>query len=359
MNQAGKTGVVVLLIWIAIASSSKLYSQEKILPELKTDPEIIGKEVAENVINRRFGWRYQKVCAYYGTLIFADASGNKEITKKAEEGFAPYNSGKKKYKKGHVDFNVFGIWPLELYRQTGNKDYFQRGIALADDEYKDPRPDGLTDLTRFWVDDMYMVGNLQVQAYKNTGNKEYLDRAALQLYTYMDSLQKPNGLFFHRHDAPHYWGRGNGWAAAAMAEVLPELPEDHEHYDTLLSAYRKMMKGLLDMQGESGMWHQLLDNPDSFEEPSCTGMFLFAMITGLDLGILPQDEYTDAIEKGWHALCDFVNEKGEVKDVCMWTNAKKRTGYYLRRPRITGDYHGQAAFLWASTAMIRYMDTGN
>lgn len=141
MNQAGKTGVVVLLIWIAIASSSKLYSQEKILPELKTDPEIIGKEVAENVINRRFGWRYQKVCAYYGTLIFADASGNKEITKKAEEGFAPYNSGKKKYKKGHVDFNVFGIWPLELYRQTGNKDYFQRKIALADDEYNDPRPD--------------------------------------------------------------------------------------------------------------------------------------------------------------------------------------------------------------------------
>ena len=355
MKQAGKTGIVVLMLSIITASLSALYSQEKKLPEVEKDPILMGNKVAENVINRRFGWRYQKVCAYYGTLIFAGASGNREIRMKVEEGFTPYAAGNKKYRKGHVDFNVFGIWPLELYHQTGNEDYLQIGLALADDEYKDPRPDGLTDLTRFWVDDMYMVGNLQVQAYKNTGNKDYLDRAALQLYTYVDSLQKANGLFFHRHDAPHYWGRGNGWAAAAMAEVLPELPEDHEHYDALLSAYRKMMKGLLDKQGKSGMWHQLLDNHESFEEPSCTGMFLFAMITGLDNGYLPYEEYLEAIERGWNALCLFVNEKGELRDVCMWTNAKKRTGYYLRRPRITGDYHGQAAFLWASTAMIRLL----
>ena len=103
------------------------------------------------------------------------------------------------------------------------------------------------------------------------------------------------------------------------------------------------------------MWHQLLDNHESFEEPSCTGMVLFAMITGLDNGYLPYEEYLEAIERGWNALCLFVNEKGELRDVCMWTNAKKRTGYYLRRPRITGDYHGQAAFLWASTAMIRLL----
>jgi rhamnogalacturonyl hydrolase YesR len=78
------------------------------------------------------------------------------------------------------------------------------------------------------------------------------------------------------------------------------------------------------------------------------------MITGLDLGILAEEEFGAAVEKGWNALCGFVNEKGEVEKVCMWTNAKKREWYYLRRPRITGDYHGQAAFLWASAAMIRY-----
>jgi len=322
-----------------------------------TSPEEVGTRIAENIINRRFGWRYQKVCAYYGALIFAEASNNGEIARQIEAGFQPYEEGKRKYRRGHVDFNVFGIWPLELYQQTGDKDYLDIGKDLADHEYEDPRPDGLTGLTRFWVDDMFMVGALQVQAYRSTGEENYLDRAALQIITYIDSLQRPNGLFYHRPDAPHYWGRGNGWGAAALGELLSELPADHLYYDRVVTAYRKMMQGLLQYQGSDGMWHQLLDNPGSFTEPSCTGMFLYSMITGVDLGILPAETYLPAIEKGWNALAsDFVNEKGEVIDVCMWTNARKRVGYYMRRPRITGDYHGQAAVLWAATAMLRLQE---
>lgn len=332
-------------------SSPSWYAEDL---NLDTSPEEIGNQIAANIIDRRFGWRYQKVCAYYGGLIFAEATDNKEITRQIEEGFQPYYEGKRKYRRGHVDFNVFGIWPLELFQQTGNKDYLEIGKDLADHEYSNPRPDGLTELTRFWVDDMYMVGALQLQAYRSTGEEKYLDRAALQIITYIDSLQRPNGLFYHRPDAPHYWGRGNGWGAAALGELFLELPENHQYYDRLVAAYRKMMQGLLEHQGSDGMWHQLLDNPESFAEPSCTGMFLFSMITGVDLGILPAEKYLPAIENGWNALStDFVNEKGEAIGVSMWTNAKKRVGYYMRRPRITGDYHGQAAVLWAATALVR------
>ena len=329
-------------------------------PDLLISPVEIGNKIAANIIDRRFGWRYQKVCAYYGALIFADATANSEITRQIEAGFQPYYEGKRKYRRGHVDFNVFGIWPFELYRQSGNNDYLDMARDLADHEYLNPRPDGLTELSRFWVDDMYMVGSLQVQAYKSLCDPVYLDRAALQIVRYVDSLQRPNGLFYHRPEAPHYWGRGNGWGAAAMGELLTVLPEDHQYYNQIIAAYTKMMQGLLDYQGNDGMWHQLLDNQESFAEPSCTGMFLFSMITGVDLGILPAAEFQPAIEKGWNALAsEFVNEKGEVIDVCMWTNAKKRVGYYLRRPRITGDYHGQAAVLWASTAMIRLLIHAN
>ncbi len=37
----------------------------------------------------------------------------------------------------------------------------------------------------------------------------------LRIKVYCEKLQRPNGLFYHRDDAPFYWGRGNGWAAAA------------------------------------------------------------------------------------------------------------------------------------------------
>ena len=344
-----------LTVLILLFSLSQTVQAQNFGEVRHTDsPEVIGEMIAGNIVNRRFGWRYQKVCSYYGALIFADVAGNEKITSQVEAGFQPYFEGKRKYRRGHVDFNVFGIWPFELYHQTGNKDYLEMAKDLADHEYSNPRPDGLTELTRFWVDDMYMVGSLQVQAYKALNDPLYLDRAALQIISYVDSLQRPNGLFYHRPDAPHYWGRGNGWGAAAMGELLTVLPEDHQYYNGIVAAYTNMMNGLLDYQGEDGMWHQLLDNPESFAEPSCTGMFLFAMITGVDRGILPAEQYIPAIEKAWNALTtDFVNEKGEVIDVCMWTNAKKRVGYYLRRPRITGDYHGQAAVLWASTAMLR------
>lgn len=322
--------------------------------QLSVEPVTIGNAIADNIVNRRFGWRYQKVCTYYGALIFADVSNNKEILHKVEDGYVPYLSGKKEPRTEHVDFNVFGIWPLEMYRQTGKKEYLEMGQYLADDEYKNPREDSLTYLTRFWIDDMYMLASLQVQAYKSTKDEKYIDRAAAQLVAYIDSLQKPDALFFHRHDAPFYWGRGNGWAAVAMAELFQVLPTNHKSYNELLKSYQAMMASLKKHQGESGMWHQLLDDPDSFEEPSCTGMFLYAIATGVNLGLLPARDYLPVVEKGWNTLAtDFVNDKGEVKDVCMWTNAKSRENYYHRRPKVTGDYHGQAAVLWAATAIIK------
>ncbi len=47
------------------------------------------------------------------------------------------------------------------------------------------------------------------------------------------------------------------------------------------------------------------------------------------------------------------NKKGEVENVCVGTNAKDNKKHYLTRPKKTGNFHGQAAVLWAATAMVR------
>jgi len=341
-----------LLSFLVITATGSLTAQT--LP--KTSPTEIGNSIVENIVDRYWGWRYQKACTYYGALIFAEATGNADITRQMEKGYAPYDQGKRKPRQGHVDYNVFGIWPLELYRQTGNEKYLKTGIELADHEYEEIRADGLTSLARFWVDDMYMVGSLQVQAYRATGDQKYLDRAALFLKVYCDELQRENGLFHHREDAPFFWGRGNGWAVAAMTEVLLVLPESHEHHSAILEAYRKMMGTLASFQGKDGMWHQLIDDPSSYAESSSTGMFLYGLISGVDQGWLQGDRYTAVIEKGWEALAGYVNNKGEAMDVCIGTNAKPRKGPYLRRPKTNGNFHGQAAVLWAATAMHRYLE---
>lgn len=345
-----------LLILIAAISTSVVAQQHSEKLQIQSQPSEIGKKLVGYIADKRFGWRYQKVCTYYGSLIFADAIHDTKIRETIQDGYSPFLKGIRKNHIGHVDYNVFGIWPFEIYRETGDQKYLETAKHLADDEYKTVRPDGLSTYTRFWVDDMYMVGSLQAQAFKSLKDTVYLNRAARQLVAYCDNLQKPNGLFYHRDDAPFYWGRGNGWAAAAMAEVLPLLPEDHQYYAPLMKAYWKMMGALLGFQGKDGMWHQLLDDPESFAETSCTGMFLYAMATGLEKGWLPWNEYSVPVQKSWDALAGYVNEKGAVREVCVGTNAKDNKKHYLKRPRSTGNFHGQAAVLWAATAMVRLLE---
>ncbi len=346
-----------LLIFIAVVMQSMgIHAQSAVHLDIKSSPDEIGNRVVSNISHRYYGWRYQKACTYYGALIFADATGDPAITREIQRGFKPYYDGKRRPHRGHVDYNVFGIWPFELYRQTGDERYLQIARDLADDEYKNPGADGLTDLARFWVDDMYMVGSLQVQAYKSTGNRIYLDRAAHFLQVYVDTLQRSNGLFHHREDAPFYWGRGNGWAVAALTEVLLVLPEDHEYHASLLDAYQRMMNTLASFQGEDGMWHQLIDDPASFPESSSTGMFLYGFISGVEKGWLSGEAYRGTIEKGWEALASYVNDKGEAMNVCIGTNAKNKKAHYLNRPKTSGNFHGQAAVLWASTALVRLLE---
>lgn len=349
-----KTAFTFLGIWIiGLVSGFSLRAQSSTV--LEYQPEEIGKSVVSHIVDQRAKWRYQRVCAYYGACKLSEAIGDPGILQQMEASYAPFLEGKKSPHSGHVDYNVFGIWPFEMYRQTGKEQYLKQARELADDEFKNPRVDGLSEYTRFWVDDMYMVGSLQVQAFKSTHDQVYLDRAALTLKVYCDSLQKENGLFFHREDVPFYWGRGNGWAAAALAEVLLVLPADHQHYQSLLGSYKKMMASLKDKQGEDGMWHQLLDNPESYPETSCTGMFLFAMASGLNKKILADIEYEAAVVKAWNALASYVNEKGKTRNVCIGTNAKNSEWHYLKRLRKTGDFHGQAAVLWATGAMAEFM----
>ncbi|HBG26950.1 MAG: hypothetical protein A2Y10_12325 [Planctomycetes bacterium GWF2_41_51] len=343
-------------------------------PGAKLDKGIvkIGNAVAENVLSIPVAARYPTVCSYYGVLKFAQASGNQklidavianyntaEIT--SQEIFYSYDKAtgadKRKLPKtdriraGHVDWNVFGILPFELYLQKKDEQYLKVAVELADDEWAKLREDGMTAYTRLWVDDMFMVGSLQVQAYKATGKEIYLDRCLTQLLGYAKVLQQQNGLFQHTAEVPVFWGRGNGWAAAVMALTLENTPKEHPKRQELMDVYLKMMAGLKKYQAKSGLWHQIVIDAESYEETSSTGMFTYAIATGVKNGWLDKS-YQKTAENGWKGLVKKVKD-GQVSDVCVGTGQGKMYNHYLNRPTKTGDLHGQAPFLWAATAMLK------
>jgi unsaturated rhamnogalacturonyl hydrolase len=325
-----------------------------------TSPREVGKRVAEHFVvsPHQSPQRivYPEVCAWYGALTFAQLTGDKDLTgrliKRFDPLMTPPGAGLMPA-PNHVDFSVFGTVPLEIYLQTGERKYLDLGKSFADAEWENPLPDGLTNQTRFWIDDMFMITAVQIQAYRATNDAKYLDRTALEMAAYLDKLQQPNGLFYHAPDVPFYWGRGDGWVAAGMAELLRSMPRDHPRRAHILEGYRKMMKSLLDYQGQDGMWRQLIDHPESWPETSSTGMFAFAMITGVKNGWLDAAVFGPAARKAWIALTGYVDQNSDVTSVCEGTNKKNDLEHYLFRHRRTGDMHGQAPVLWAASALLR------
>jgi len=330
-----------------------------------TSPQEIGKRVAERYVQSGYlNLRrnpptptviYPEVCTWYGALTFAQLAADTDLASRLVKRFDPLRGDQASLvpKANHVDNTVFGAVPLEIYIETKNPGYLEFGKSFADQQWQDPGPDGLTNQTRFWIDDMYMITVVQVQAYRATGNKEYLDRAVREMSVYLDKLQQPNGLFYHATDVPFFWGRGNGWVAAGMTELLRSLPRDHPSRARILAAYRQMLASLLKYQNSDGTWNQLIDHPEAWPETSSTGMFAFAMITGVKSGWLDKKTYAPAARKAWLGLVHYVDAAGDISNVCEGTNKKNDLNYYLTRARNTGDLHGEAPILWSASALLR------
>jgi rhamnogalacturonyl hydrolase YesR len=252
-----------------------------------------------------------------------------------------------------VDYHVFGVVPLEIYHQTKDAKYLTLGKGFADRQWEKTTADGITTEARYWIDDMFMITAVQVQAYRTTSDMAYLDHAALTMSAYLDKLQQTNGLFFHAPDAKFYWSRGNGWVAAGMAELLSALPKDHPQRARILAGNQKMMTALLQYQGDDGLWRQLIDNPESWPETSGTGMFAYAMVTGVKNGWLDGATYGPAARKAWLGLVKYVDKDANVSNVCEGTNKGYSAQYYLDRQRRTGDLHGQSPIMWTASALMR------
>ncbi|AYB33650.1 glycoside hydrolase family 88/105 protein [Chryseolinea soli] len=375
-----KTSIRVLLAILFV--SSKLQAQSVAVADLQNWPKgasplEIGKRVADRFIatpHPNFGRptppkviTYPEVCAWYGALKFSQGSKDEKLKQALVARFELFFGPEASMVPvpDHVDYCVFGSIPLELYTQTKEQRYLDMGKNMADKQWGPPegprvKPEsqgfydkGYTWQTRLWIDDMFMITAVQAQAFRATGDRKYIDRAAREMVMYLDSLQRDNGLFYHAPDVPFFWGRGDGWMAAGTAELLRSVPADNPDRPRIMEGYKKMMASLLKYQDEKGMWHQLIDDPESWPETSCTGMFAFAMITGVRNGWLDQKTYGAAARKAWLGLISYIDENGDIREVCQGTNKKNDRQYYLDRQRITGDMHGQAPVLWCAAALLQ------
>lgn len=188
-----------------------------------------------------------------------------------------------------------------------------------------------------WCDDMYMSVPFLCRYSECTGDPAYRDEAARQLllykkYLYMPRLQVMSHVFDVAEGSPSgtVWGRGNGWVFFSLSVLLEVLPEDHGSYREVLAFYRELAQGYLRLQGPNGLWHQVLTDHESYEESSCTSMFMYGFARGVRFGWLEdQEPYAAAALEGWQGLCGrAIDKRGNLYGVCKGSSWSYSHSYY-------------------------------
>jgi unsaturated rhamnogalacturonyl hydrolase len=201
-----------------------------------------------------------------------------------------------------------------------------------------------------WCDDLYMSTPFLCRYYEETGDSVYLDDAVNQFLRYRELLFIPEiNIMSHVYDFKFNtatgvpWGRGNGWVLFSLSELLAVLPQNHSQRDELLSFFGELSKGYLALQGKNGLWHQVLTDPESYEEISCTSMFIYAFARGIRYGWLDEpEEYIGAVFRGFEGLSKVgIDQHGNVYGVCQGSGYAFTIDYYKHELTwILNDTHG-------------------
>ena len=214
-----------------------------------------------------------------------------------------------------------------------------------------------------WVDDLYMSVPFLCRYYKLTGDRRYIDDAARQFLGFKKHLYIPElKIMSHVYDFRRQmatgvpWGRGNGWAIFSLSELLAVLPEKHDLRPALVDMFRDLCSGYLALQDETGMWHQVLNAPDSYPESSCTSMFTYAFARGVQHGWLDEPEpYIKSVFKAWEALNRIsIDKGGNVHGVCRGSEFSFSPEYYKKELLWNlNDTHGIGIVLLAGVEVLR------
>lgn len=213
-----------------------------------------------------------------------------------------------------------------------------------------------------WADDLYMSVPFLARMGKLTGDQKYINFAINQVEKFTHYLYDPTtGLYFHAYyndtktNGVARWGRCNGWIALAQAALLDVLPESHPKRPELIQLLLRQITGFSRYQDQDGMWHQLLDKPDSYEESSVTAMFIYTIAKAVNEGWI-RPSYLIIAQNGWNALSKNVTDDGQLKNICIGTSIDEDIHYYYSRPAETNDTHGLGPFLLAGTELIKAHD---
>lgn len=314
----------------------KMQSQIQIILEKMKGMEADGtvEETCPISIISMDAWEWPQGVALFAMYQYYKESGDKSILEYLKNWFD------RQIEKGLPSQNINTTCPMLTLACIYEEEQEERYLPLLQEwlegvMYRLPRtPEGgLQHIVsgnlnegQLWDDTLYMTVLFLARMGRVLGNEDYIQESIRQFIVHIKYLSDvKTGLFFHgwtfkgnHHFAEALWGRGNSWYTAGLVDYLECLEGNEGVKEFLLSTLKRQAEALESCQDESGLWHTILNDKDSYLETSASCAFAYGILKAVRMGYLPA-RFALVGEKAVKGVMEQIAEDGTVKGVSYGT----------------------------------------
>ncbi|MBC8052660.1 MAG: glycoside hydrolase family 88 protein [Sphingobacteriaceae bacterium] len=311
-------------------------------------------------------WDWTNAAGYTGMLALADISKKKsyfenlvQISEKLN-----WNTGPRRF---YADDYCIGQTYSILYEKYKDKKMIANFQRLADSIVTQPHNESLEwkNSVRFrewaWCDALFMGPTALSYLSTVTRDPKYLNTAAAlwwktheYLYDNTEHLYSRDGSYLDRKEKngrKMFWSRGNGWVMGGLVRVLENMPKNHPDRKKFEKLYKDMAAKIASIQQTDGSWHASLLDPESFpvKETSGTGFYCYALLWGMNNGLIDKHAYWPVAKKAWEALASSVHPDGMLGYVQPVGASPDKVD------KNSTEIYGVGAFLLAGTELYKFI----
>lgn len=330
------------------------------------------RRVADWQVNtwKEKGFNHQKAdwtngACYTGLYAIGNLKGNGKYLKTLMDigNDLKWNTGRKRY---YADDYCVAQMYGQMYIKYKDKKMIAPFVLQADSILAKPHDESLNWRNNIqnrewaWCDALFMAPPALAYLSTATGDLKYIDMASKLWWKTTDFLYDPEEQLYFRDETylnkkenngkKVLWSRGNGWVIAGLVRMMENMPQNYPDRPKFEKLYKEMAAKIASIQQPDGSWHASLLDPASFpiKEMSGTGFHCYAMIWGLNHGLLDEKTYLPVIKRSWSALTSSVLPDGRLGYV-------QPIGASPEKVEATStEVYGVGAFLLAGAELYRY-----
>ncbi|MGB7566425.1 MAG: glycoside hydrolase family 88 protein [Chitinivibrionales bacterium] len=152
---------------------------------------------------------------------------------------------------------------------------------------------------------------------------------------------------------PVFWSCGEAWVLGGMARIFPYMPKTYATRAKWEKQFVDVCTATKAQQGSTlypGLWTTSMLDHQQYPDPETSGsaFFCFAMMWGVNNGILDSTTFLPCIKKAWTGLVANVNSQG------MLLRCQTPSAAPASIPANNSSREGEAAFIQSGQELIKW-----